>query len=310
MGMVVDGIGITVSGRFPRIARLEAEYYEWVDDPYRFVEAVRKVAGSADLFTFVQRIPDNVPRYDFHLEYDEVAVLEIVSYEEWWKKQINDKTRNMIRRSQKAKVEVRLIPFDDDLIRGIKEIYDESPVRQGKPFRHYLKSIEALRNEHGSFLDRSQFIGAFLDGELIGFIKLVHDEGVSHLMQIISKIAHRDKAPTNALMAKAVELCAEKGVRHLHYSTWSRRGLGEFKKHNAFKAVEVPRYFIPLNLRGRLALNLKLHREIRELLPQRVVDAAVEVRNRWNAVRMESKRVSLLVGVAANLCGVDGYPIG
>jgi hypothetical protein len=37
-------------------------------------------------------------------------------------------------------------------------------------------------------------------------------------MQIISMISHRDKAPTNALLAKR-EICAERGVPKLQYGS-------------------------------------------------------------------------------------------
>jgi hypothetical protein len=290
MILQVDNKNLLVNGKFPRIIRLEAEYYEWVNDPYKFLDDVKCTGATGDLFTFVQKLNDEIPRYGFYLEWDSIAILRISTYEDWWKKQINDKTRNMIRRAQKSGVDVRLVQFNDAFIGGVKDIYDESPLRQGKPFRHYKKSLQILTKEHSSFMDRSQFIGAFYKGELIGFVKLVHDDGVSHLMQIISKMEHRDKAPTNALLAKSVEICADQGVHFLHYSTWSRRGLGDFKKHHAFEQFEVPRYFIPLNLRGKLSLRLRLHREFSELLPQKWVDVAVDIRNKWNTVKFNFKK--------------------
>ena len=96
---------------------------------------------------------------------------------------------------------VREVPFDDAFVRGISAIYNESPIRQGKPFWHYGKDFEAVRRMNGTFMDRSIFIGAFFQDSLIGFVKLVSDEdrGQAGLMQIVSMIQHRDKAPTNAL---------------------------------------------------------------------------------------------------------------
>src|SRR5437773_1138904 len=63
-----------------------------------------------------------------------------------------------------------------------------------------------------SFLDRSIFIGAFLGETLIGFVKLVTDLNRTHanLMNVVSMVKHRDKAPTNALIAAAVRSCAER----------------------------------------------------------------------------------------------------
>lgn len=285
MVLSVENKDLSVVGIFPRILKLEAEYFEWISDPDTCIDQLKSMDTGGDIFTFIQTLPDATPRYNFHVEYDSVAMLKISTYEEWWKNQINDKTRNMVRRAQKNNVELRGVEFDDEMVKGIKDIYDESPVRQGKPFRHYRKSLEELKREHGTFLDRSEFVGAFLEGRLIGFIKLVHDGEVSHLMQIISKMEHKDKAPTNALLAKAVEICAEHGVRYLHYSNWSKRGLGDFKKHHAFYKHDVPRYFVPLNLKGEVALRLGLHRDFAELLPDKVVDIAVDLRNKWNCRR-------------------------
>jgi hypothetical protein len=279
--MLIDNKEIIVSGRFSRIARLKAEYYEFVDNPHDFIAKSKASELRADLFTFLQGVPDRNPRYDFHLELESIAVLPITTYEHWWKKQIKDKTRNMVRRAQKRGVEIRVVEFNDDLVKGIEGIYNESPLRQGKPFGHYGKDFETLKRAHITYQEKSDFIGAFYKNELIGFIKLVHGKGVSNLMQIISKITHHDKAPTNALIAKAVEICAQKGVPLLHYGVWSRRSLGAFKKHHAFERFEVPRYFVPLNFKGKIILMLKMHRRIKDHLPESWLDFLAGYRTKW-----------------------------
>ena len=71
---------------------------------------------------------------------------------------------------------LREVPFDDVLVKGIWEIYNETPVRQGREFPHYGKDLETVHREEATFLDRSVFIGAFLQERLIGFVKLVADE--------------------------------------------------------------------------------------------------------------------------------------
>jgi hypothetical protein len=288
--LFVDDKDILANGRFFKIARLKAEYYEWVEDPHSFLKEMKKADTGADLFTFIQKITDRTPRFDFHLEWDSVAAVPITTYEVWWKSQINDKTRNMIRRAQKSGVEVRLVDFSDDLVKGIKAVYDESPLRQGKPFKHYGKSLEVLKETHITFLDRSQFLGAYYQDEMIGFAKLVHNEGSSDLMQIVSMIGHRDKAPTNALLAKSVEICAERGISYLQYGPWDGRSLIDFKKHHAFEQFDLPRYYVPLNLKGRLGLCLKLHRKASGILPQNWIDVLVGFRSRWNAIKYKESR--------------------
>ena len=152
---------------------------------------------------------------------------------------------------------VREIPFDDALVRGIHSVYNESPIRQGKRFWHYGKDLEAVRRMNGTFLDRSIFIGAYFQDNLIGFVKLVSDEdrGQAGLMQIVSMIQHRDKAPTNALLAQAVRSCTERGISYLWYANFTygnkqRDSLADFKRHNGFQKVGLPRYYVPLTGRG------------------------------------------------------------
>ena len=114
----------------------------------------------ADLFSFSQRFSEPEPRYDHYYELESAAILKIGTYENWWKKTINDKTRNMVRKAEKKGVQVVIVPFTDDFVRGIKQIYDECPIRQGKKSRHYGKSFDLIKSEHGTFLERSEFIAA------------------------------------------------------------------------------------------------------------------------------------------------------
>jgi hypothetical protein len=272
---------LTITGRIFRSARPRDEPYECIEDPESFISGLKQSDIRADLFTFMQEISEPEPKYPFHLEWDSLAVLPVTSYENWLKNQINFKTRNKIRKAQKAGVELRSVPFNDDLVKAIMEIYNESPTRQGKPFLHYAKTFETLKRDHETFLSRSDFVGAFYRGEMIGFIKFVVGKNVASLMQIISKIAHRDKAPTNALIAKAVEMCGERKIPNLHYGIWSRRGLGVFKISHGFLRREIPRYHVPLTLRGKVFLGLRLHHGLRDYLPGQCRDYLAELRGKW-----------------------------
>jgi hypothetical protein len=113
---------------------------------------------------------------------------------------------------------------------------------------------------------------------------------VANLMQIISMIKHRDKAPTNALVAKSVELCAARNLQYLHYGIWSARGLGDFKKHHAFEELNIPRYYVPLTSAGKLSLALKLHKNLSERLPQKWVEAAAALRSKWKAIKLRTEQ--------------------
>lgn len=287
--MIVDGCRLTVHGRFPRIARLSAEYYEYCADPQRFVARAREAHVRADVLTMLQMSKHQEPLWPLPFEREEISVLSVTTYDDWFKKQLNDKTRNMVRKADKKGVVLKVCPFSDELVAGIKEIYDEAPIRQGKPFAHYGKDLDTLRRDHVTYEERSDFICAYFGDELIGFLKLVHGDGVSNIMQIVSKVAHRDKAPTNGLIAKAVAICAERGVPRLHYGLWSRGGLGEFKKHHGFDRYAVVRYFVSLTLMGRLAMKLGMHRKLVDRLPPPVVERLVEWRGRWHSMRLATR---------------------
>ncbi len=283
--MLVEGMEVVCSGGVRRHARLRAEYYDYVRDPVAFAAALREAGVRAHWLSFLQESIDPVPKGGLYHEIESIAVVPLSTFEHYWKKQLNDKTRNMCRKAQKAGVEIRVIPFDDTLVQGIVEIYNENPMRQGKPFTHYGKGFDEIKRDHATYLDRSVFIGAFHHGRMIGFIKLVHGNGVSNLMQIISMICERDKAPTNALLLKAVELCCEGGVKYLHYGQWSMRGLGDFKKHHRFERYDVVRYFAPLTAFGKLLIAMRLHRPLKEYIPAGLTDWLVEQRGKWNARR-------------------------
>src|SRR3989475_9828065 len=199
--MKVCGREILVEGRLLRIARLEADGYEFLEDPEPVVGGLRKSGTRIDLFTFMQKLSETSPKYRYPMEWDNLAALAVSTFDHWWTRQVNDKTRNMVRRAEKKGVTVRVVPFDDAFVQGISAIYNESPIRQGRSFWHYGKDLEVIRRENATFLDRSVFIGAFLRESMIGFAKLVSDEaqGQAGLMQILSMIQHRDKAPTNEI---------------------------------------------------------------------------------------------------------------
>jgi hypothetical protein len=212
--------------------------------------------------------------------WQKIALLHIETYQKWWKNQINDKTRNMVRKAEKKGVAVSVCDFDDDFARGVHAIYNETPIIQGKPSRHYGKDFNTLKQAHMTFLDRSVFIAARLKGELIGFVKMVFLDDSASIMQINALIAHRDKAPTNALLAKAVEVCEERSVHLLQYGVWSRRTLGAFKMHHGFEMKEVPRYFVPLNWFGRIVLRMGFQRSFAELVPDNWIDVFVGFRTK------------------------------
>ena len=276
---------LRVDGYALKTARLSDEYYVAAADPPSLISGLRERRVSADIFTFVQELHDREAHFDYRLEWDKMAVLPLTTYAHWFDKQIKFKPRNKLRKAWKSGVETRVQALTDELVRGIRDIYNETPLRQGKRNWHYGKDFDTVKREHSTFLERSEFIGAYIEDELIGFAKITHGEKYSILMNIVAKVAHRDRAPMNALIAKSVELVAGRNIPLLNYGVWGRRGLNEFKVANAFECMAVPRYYVPLTLKGSMALKLNLHRGLKERMPEAWIVTLADTRARWNTWR-------------------------
>jgi hypothetical protein len=285
--MKLGGVDVAVSGRLVRIGRVAAEGFQFVEDPEHALETLAKDTPM-DLFTFVQPLPVAKPRYRYPMEWDNVAALPVSTFEHWWSEQINGKTRNMVRRSAKMGLVFREVALDEALVKGIWEIYNETPVRQTRPFPHYGKSLEEVWRMSATFLDSSIFIGAFLGEKLVGFVKLTIDEARSQaaVMNFVSLMAHKDKAPTNGLIAEAVKACETRAIPYLVYSKFSYANkapdsLSDFKARNGFRRVEVARYYVPLTRWGALAFRLGLQHGVRGRIPQPAADALRRYRDMW-----------------------------
>jgi hypothetical protein len=282
----VDGKTVIVTGRWLRVAAVKGEDWlegEVVPSPDHFIANVREhKALGADLFTFSQKLTDPTPRFPFFFDWDSIAAVPTLSFSDWWTNRVSTDLRCDVRKAAKRGVVVRPVEFSDDLIRGIVGIYDESPVRQGRPFWHYKKGFDAVKLANASYLERSEFLGAFWGDELIGFLKIVYVDRFARLMQIISKDAHRNKRPLNALIAKAVEVCEARGCSHLTYGKYrysqGADSVTAFKHRNGFEEILVPRYYVPLTTKGGLALRLRLHRGGRALVPDPVLRSLKRLR--------------------------------
>jgi hypothetical protein len=284
----VCGRDIRIQGRLIRVASLEGDKYVFLDDPETLLDGLRKCGTRIDLFTFLQRLPETTPKFPYPMEWDNLAVVKISSFDDWWNNQIRFKARNKARQAEKKGVAIREVPFDDELVRGIWEIYNECPIRQGRPFPHYGKDLATVYREEATFLDKSAFIGAFHDGKLIGFVKLVADatRTQANLMNIVSMIRCRDKAPTNALLARAVRYCDEQRIRYLVYSNFAYRKrlrdtLSDFKESNGFQRIDLPRYYVPITPLGWVTFRTKLHHGFYDHLPATVADKLRDMRNAW-----------------------------
>lgn len=302
----IAGIEFKVTGRVMTVARPRFEWNTDVNNPDEIVEGLRARSQRIDLLTFAQRLPHSRPQFlSYYWEWDNVAAIPISTYENWLEHQLHRNPRNKLKKAQKLGLEVRIVPFDDELIEGIKAIQDDVPIRQGRPYSHYRETPEKIRKGYGTFLDQSVFLGAFFKGEMVGFFKLVSTDRNARTMGMLTKNRYRDLAPMNALVAKAVEICAERRIPYLVYARYDYGKVGsdtliDFKFYNGFEHILLPRYFIPLTWRGRLALSLRLHNGLANRLPKPWVRAVRQARIGYYERRYRaSLAASFAGGVAA-----------
>jgi hypothetical protein len=296
--LLVPGLNVgehtfVVTGRWIKVAMVRDEQVA-CGDPCPQVDAIvsamQRAGIQADMLTLLQRPPNVAPKFAHHVEWENYAAMPIVDFASWWNN-LPRVSRSNVTRAAKRGVEVRTIEFDDELAHGIHRICNETSVRQGRLFWHFGKSFEQVRREHATYLDRSQFLGAYVDGALVGYVKLVFVDKIASIMNILGLISHRDKRPMNALLSKAVELCTQRGVEYLVYGNYTygnKRGssLAEFKRRNGFKKLNYPRYYVPLTLKGRLYVSLRLYRGAIGLIPGSILNVLLKIRSQladWNS---------------------------
>ena len=286
----VGGKTIFVRGRWIKIAAVHDE--EWLEtelaNAEECVQRLKRQDSSglrADIFTFAQKLPATQPRYNYHMDWESLAVARATTFKDWWEK-LPQETRKNVRRSQKRGVVVSVREFSDDMVREIVDLNNDSPMRQGRPNNHYGKSFEQVRKDYSSFLDRSDLIGAYVGEELIGLVKLVYRGQIASVLHCLPHPTHSDKRPANALIAKTMELCEEKGISHLtyglfHYGNKQDNPLLEFKIRNGFQEMLAPRYYVPLTAWGSFCISSKLHQGLIGIVPPRIIRLGIDARAKW-----------------------------
>ena len=262
--------GLLVRKRsFARLAKYqeENEYLHDFAPSERFLEKLAE--RGVDIFTFPERkwcCPITNPPQGWLTAEDNIALLKIVPYADWLNT-VGKKTRNMIRKAEKSGVKTEVAEPTAKLAEGIWRIYNETPVRQGRAFSHYGVGLRDIKLQVNS-ASADTFISATLEGELVGFVQLVHGDKITVMAQILSLQKYWDKAVNNSLVAKAVEVCAAQGEPWLMYGRMGNHpSLDNFKQSNGFTKYTLSRFYVPLTARGRLAAKLGLNREAKDALP-------------------------------------------
>src|SRR5271167_891603 len=98
--MEVCGKEIRTRGRLIRIAFLDGEGYQFLEEPEAALGSLRQSGTRIDLFTFIQKLSDTSPKYSYPMEWDNMAALRVSSFDDWLKQQIDFKARNKIRKAE------------------------------------------------------------------------------------------------------------------------------------------------------------------------------------------------------------------
>lgn len=255
---------------FFKIARVSTEYEKDVAPTDQFLEKLRQ--QGVDVFTFIERrwcssFPNSsncwVKREDT------IGLLRVFSYEKWLRDVVKLTRHNMVRKAEKNGIKTIVVEPNEGFIKGIWKIYNETPIRQNRAFPHYGISLESVKQGVLS-AQNSVFIGAYLQDELVGFVQLVQGDNIGILSQLLSMQKHFDKAVNYALVAKAVEVCEKRGINWLMYGRMetAHPSLDRFKKNNGFSKFTITRFYIPLARKGKVAVKLGLHKDLKDALPR------------------------------------------
>ncbi len=298
----VNGNELIAKGKWLKTATIRSEEMMETDleDPGLYIEKLQRDAKGllkADLFTFTQKVPATRPKYSYPVEWESVAAIHLVNFGAWWES-LPQETRKNVRRSQKRGVVISVKDqLDNELIQGIREVNDDTPMRQGLRNAYYGKSAEETRKLYGEFMGRCDFICAYSNNAMIGFLHLVYRGGIASILNLTTKPSEFDKRPANALLAKAVELCESKGISHISYGLFNYGNKREdplrtFKIRNGFEEILMPRYFVPLTWWGKLCVKAKLHRGLIGILPNSVIRIGLRARSWWYRFRVSGSRLA------------------
>jgi len=290
----VNGQTFLLRGKYLKTAELKDAWAEDVANPAEVIHQLRNIPIKPDVFRFWQRMPETKPKYPYYWEWVDVAAIPITTHKHWFESQISRTARNKIRKALKHGVEFHEEPISDRLIRGITALYNDSPVRRGKPFWHYGKDFESVKKLVSEDGDVCKFVTAYSEGELIGFIKLLVFDRCARTAGILDKLSCREKSPMNGLISKVVEICATNNIPYLVYSTWRRGDHGQFQASNGFIRTPLPEYFVPLTAKGSMALALKLHRGLKGWIPEGMMIRLLELRAIWYARKFRTKSFRLV----------------
>jgi hypothetical protein len=241
-----------------------------------------------DLFTFIERewcftIYD--PPHTWGKTKDNIALLTFDSYEKWIKTVTKITPNNPTNRARKRGVTLQISNPSDTLAKGMWRIYNETSIRQSRGYPFYGTSYDAVLS---GLKPDATYITAHYNDEIIGFVRLEFGDNLAMINQSLSLEAHMDKGVTRALIAKAVEVSCQHNQSFLMYGRMGNHpSLDRFKRLNGFTKCDLRRFYIPLTTKGKLAMQLGLQRELKDVTPDFIKKPVYPVYNWVSRMKMQ-----------------------
>jgi L-amino acid N-acyltransferase YncA len=276
------------------IAKDPDEYEKDIVLSLKFLAELKK--KGADVFSFVERswcfkMPD--PPSEWKPSEDNVALLTIDNYRSWLRGITKKTHHNPVKRALKKGVTVAQAEADDELFEAIWRIYNETPVRQDRAFTHYGLTLEAVKNIFTNEAKNPDafFVAAYFDGSIVGFMQINIHGQTAVIRQILSLMKYSRKSINKAMIAKTVEICSSRGVRWIIYARMGNHpSLDRFKEENGFVRFDVRRFYVPLSRKGKVAMRIGLHKDLKDSMPSIAKKIAIPLYN-WNSKRKLSKLI-------------------
>ncbi len=143
------------------------EYFTFPTDPVKLLEEIH--AYPMDIFTFLQHPGRTGICFEYSWEPHNLAVIPLSTYDFWWHKQIDIKTRQIINRGKRRGLTTAVTSLNDELFEGIHAIYNERMVRQGLKYKNFGMTLNEVREATIPFLSKSVFIAAKAEGRSSDF---------------------------------------------------------------------------------------------------------------------------------------------
>jgi hypothetical protein len=261
-------------------ARCLLEYVYDIELKKRLIIDLRR--KKVDLFTFVHRNFLHKSSYNamspFPNDVENLAILKITSYDNWWKNTLKKKERQSVNKAEKSGIRVEKVEINDGFLKDLQKIHNETQLREGRRYRYYGKSLQSLR---AGFHDTNDVFGAYLDGKLVAVLGIAYGDRAAMFRQFTSSLVYRDKCPNNLLIAEAVRKCNERNIPFLVYGNHYGYipSLDRFREHQGFRKFSIRRYYVPLTTRGKLAVELGIHRNVYYSLPPALERALLPIYN-------------------------------